>query len=85
MGSAKRLGAAYPRRPCLVDQRVAVTSDGQRAVSASADDMLNGGLLSGREIATFTLDSPAESAVSRGSTVIAGDGSGRVHLIALQA
>ena len=66
--------------------RVAITPDGRRAVSASWDKTLRvWDLESGKELALLTADGPMTScAVSLdGRTIVAGDASGRVHLLRL--
>jgi WD40 repeat protein len=63
---------------------VAVMPDGCRAVSASEDQTLRlWDLESGKEVATFTGESDMDScAISPdGQTIIAGDASGRVHVL----
>jgi WD40 repeat protein len=65
---------------------VAVTPDGRRAVSASNDWTLRlWDLESGEEIATFTGENHIRrcAITSDGRTIIAGDRSGRVHLLRL--
>ena len=65
---------------------VAVTPDGRHVVSGSADKTLRvWDLESGKELATFTGESEMHSCAvaSDGRTIIAGDGSGRVHFLRL--
>jgi WD40 repeat protein len=65
---------------------IAVTSDGLQAVSASPDGTLRlWNLESGKEVATFTGENPMHSCVIApdGSTIVAGDGLGRVHFLRL--
>jgi WD40 repeat protein len=65
---------------------VAVTADGQRAVSASGDNTLKvWDLDSGLPVASFHCDASVLCcAIARGRTIIAGDGSGRVHFLVLE-
>ncbi len=65
---------------------VAITPDGRRAVSASNDNTLRiWDLESGKELALLTADGTTTScAVSLdGRTIVAGDGTGRVHFLRL--
>ena len=65
---------------------VAVTADGRRAVSASADQTLRlWDLKSGKEIATFTGESAIASfgATLDGRTIVAGESSGQVLFLRL--
>jgi WD40 repeat protein len=65
---------------------VAVTPDGRRAVSSSGDRTLRAwNLESEKEIAIFTGESEMRSCViaQDGQTIIAGEASGRVHLLRL--
>jgi WD40 repeat protein len=65
---------------------VAVTADGKRAVSASGDKTLKvWDLESGLPVASFHCDASVLCcAISRGRTIIAGDGGGRVHFLVLE-
>ena len=66
---------------------VALTIDGRRAISASSGGTLCvWDLESGKEIAAFTVESPLLccAVVADGSTIVAGDKSGRVHFLRLE-
>jgi WD40 repeat protein len=66
---------------------IAVTPDGRRAVSASLDNTLRvWNLESFTGLATFTGDGVSHSCAIRpdGSTIIAGEESGRVHFLRLE-
>jgi WD40 repeat protein len=65
---------------------VAVSPDGRRAVSASADKTLQvWDLETGGIVTTFTCDAPALCcAFADDRTIIAGDQAGRVHFLALE-
>ena len=66
---------------------MAVSPDGQRAVSASADGTLNvWDLVSGECIATFTCDSAALCCAYSGAIklIVAGDAVGHVHFLRLE-
>ena len=66
---------------------VAVTPDGQRAISASDDKTLKvWDLTSGECLATFTADAAvwACSCAPDGLTIVAGDEGGRVHFLRLE-
>jgi WD40 repeat protein len=65
---------------------VAVTPDGRRVVSASADRTLKvWGLESGKLVATFSGDGEiAACAVAPDGTIVAGEASGRVHFLRLE-
>ena len=65
---------------------VTVTPDGRRAVSASLDNTIRvRDLESFAELATFTGDGPSDSCAihADGSTIVAGEESGRVHFLRL--
>jgi WD40 repeat protein len=65
---------------------VAITPDGRRAVSASWDKTLRvWDLESGKELALLTADGQTTSCAVAldGRTIVAGDGSSRVHLLRL--
>src|SRR5262249_34260068 len=65
---------------------VAMSGDGTRAVSGSYDKTLRvWDLTSGGVVATFAADYPLFCCASspRGETVVAGDSSGRVHILRL--
>jgi WD40 repeat protein len=67
---------------------VAVTPDGQRAVSASSDKTLKvWDLATGAVVATFTCDGPAHACAVApdGVTFVAGDALGRVHFLRLES
>ncbi|WP_063711959.1 WD40 repeat domain-containing protein [Kamptonema formosum] len=66
---------------------VAITPDGQKAVSASEDNTLKlWDLNTGKEMATFTGEYPFNccAVAADGVTVVAGDNSGRVHFLRLE-
>jgi WD40 repeat protein len=65
---------------------VAATADGTLAVSASGDNTLKvWDLESGLQVASFHCDASVLCcAIARGRTIIAGDGSGRVHFLVLE-
>ena len=64
---------------------VALTIDGGRAVSATGGTLCVWDLESGKEIDVFTAESLIQccAVVADGSTIVAGDESGRVHLLRL--
>jgi WD40 repeat protein len=67
---------------------VAVTPDGQLAMSASDDQTLKvWDVASGNIVCTFTADVAITACVTAldGSEIVAGDGLGRVHFLALEA
>ncbi len=66
---------------------VAVTADGQRAVSAVEDGMLGvWNLTTGQALAHFTLEAEGMccAVTPDGSTIIAGNRSGQVHFLRLE-
>jgi hypothetical protein len=66
---------------------VAMSGDGTRAVSGSGDEMLKvWDLTTGGVVASFAADYPLQCCASspRGETLVAGDTSGRVHLLRLE-
>jgi WD40 repeat protein len=66
---------------------VAITPNGQQVISASSDYTLKvWNLATGEVIATFTGDSSIYccAVAPDGMTIVAGDGSGRVHFLRLQ-
>ena len=64
---------------------VAITADGQRAVSSSDDMTVRvWDLLNRREIARFTADNPVRAVACRGNAqIIAGDSGGQIHILDL--
>jgi WD40 repeat protein len=64
---------------------VALTIDGGRAVSATGGTLCVWDLESGKEIDVFTAESLIQccAVVADASTIVAGDESGRVHLLRL--
>ena len=66
---------------------VAITADGRRAVSASADNTLRvWDLESGKELALLTADGTTTScAVSLdGRTIVAGEATGNMHILKME-
>ncbi|MEG3978275.1 hypothetical protein QT970_27210, partial [Microcoleus sp. herbarium8] len=66
---------------------VAIAPDGLTAISASDDKTLKiWDLLTGKEVASFSGDSPFKgcAVLPDGVTVVAGDSSGRVHFLRLE-
>jgi WD40 repeat protein len=65
---------------------VAATSDGQRAVSASDDHTLKvWELETGTLIATFSCDTSVECCdFASKTTIVAGNASGQIHILALE-
>ncbi|MFM6251299.1 MAG: WD40 repeat domain-containing protein, partial [Dolichospermum sp.] len=64
---------------------VTITPDGKTVISGSDDKTIKTwDLTTGNKVATFTGESPILAVASDGVTIVAGESSGRLHLLRLQ-